>query len=166
MIKLGRKKNPMHLTHILGICHAADVATTMGKGVKLLPWRGPQKRSSHLWITYCKSGNIHGTLIFVNFAQNSASANSKSRDVCTFWTRRSCVLTMCVDAKLQMGNILENVWGLLCFFAAQLLVNVSLYDVRYLCNTNMSSEYLLSANLTTREYVFVAAKREKLFLRN
>ena len=31
-----------------------------------------------------------------------------------------------------MGNILENVWGLLCFCAAQLLVNASLYDVKYL----------------------------------
>ena len=29
---------------------------------------------------YCKSGNIRGTLIFVNFTQNSASANSKTRE--------------------------------------------------------------------------------------
>ena len=36
-----------------------------------------------------------------------------------------------------------------------LLVNVSLYDVKYLCNTKISSEYLLSENLTTREYDFV-----------
>ena len=27
----------------------------------------------------CKRGNIRGTLIFANFAQNSASANSKTR---------------------------------------------------------------------------------------
>ena len=32
---------------------------------------------------------------------------------------------------MQMGNILENVWGLFCFYAAQLLVNVSLYDVNF-----------------------------------
>ena len=32
---------------------------------------------------------------------------------------------------MQMGNILENVWGLLCFYAAQLLVNVSWYDVNF-----------------------------------
>ena len=32
---------------------------------------------------------------------------------------------------MEMGNILENVWGLLCFCAAQLLVNVSLYDVNF-----------------------------------
>ena len=29
---------------------------------------------------YCKRGNIHGTLIFANFAQNSASANSETRE--------------------------------------------------------------------------------------
>ena len=29
---------------------------------------------------YCKRGNICGTLIFTNFAQNSASANSKTRE--------------------------------------------------------------------------------------
>ena len=32
---------------------------------------------------------------------------------------------------MQMGNILENVWGLLCFCAAQLLVSASLYDVNF-----------------------------------
>ena len=41
------------------------------------------------------------------------------------------------------------------FCATQLLVDVSLYDVKYmyLCNTKMSSEHLLSANLTTRKNV-------------
>ena len=38
---------------------------------------------------YCKRGNIRGTLIFADFAVF----------VRTFWTRRSCVLTMCVDAN-------------------------------------------------------------------
>ena len=125
--------------------------------------------SRYIWrIQYCKIGNIRGTLIFVNFAQNSASANSKTREnICdslyahiwhvgvVYWP---CVL-------MQMGNILKNVWGLLCFCAVQLLVNVSLYDVKYLCNTKISSEYLLSANLTTRE-CFCAAKREKLIPQN
>ena len=72
---------------------------------------------------YCKSGNIRGTLIFAYFAQNSARANSKTREnICdilyahfkhvgiVYW---ACVLT-------QMGNILESVWDLLCFCAAQL----------------------------------------------
>ena len=30
---------------------------------------------------YCKSGNIRGTLIFAIFAQNSASANSNTREI-------------------------------------------------------------------------------------
>ena len=108
---------------------------------------------------YCKSGNICGTLIFANFAQNSTSANSKTREnICDIlhahFGHVGVVYWPCV--LVQMGNILENVWGLLCLCAAQLLVNVSLYDVKYLCNTKISSEYLLSANLTTtREYVFV-----------
>ena len=58
-------------------------------------------------------------------------------------------------------NIMENVRGLLCFCAAQLLVNVS-YDVKYLCNTTISSEHLLSANSTTREYVFVLPNAKNL----
>ena len=65
-----------------------------------------QENEKWIWkIGYCKSGNIRGTLTFANFAQNSASVNSKTREkylryfVCTFWTRRSCVSTMCVDAN-------------------------------------------------------------------
>ena len=70
---------------------------------------------------YCKSGNIRSALIFTNFAQNSASANSKPHEnICDilyahfvhigveYWP---CVL-------MQIGNILKNVWGLLCFCAA------------------------------------------------
>ena len=55
---------------------------------------------------YCKRGNICGTLIFANFEQNSASANSKTRENISDilyahlgHTCRSCVLTMCVDAN-------------------------------------------------------------------
>ena len=108
---------------------------------------------------YCKSGNICGALIFANFAQNSASMNSKTHQKCdilyahfghvvvVYWP---CVL-------MQMGNnILENVWGLLCFCAAQLLGTVSYCMMSSICAIQkMSSEHLLSANLTTREYVFV-----------
>ena len=109
----------------------------------------PTSRMYQNLTKYCKSGNICGALIFANFAQNSASTNSKTREnicdilyahfghvVVVYWP---CVL-------MQMGNILENVWGLLCFCAAQLLVNVSLYDVKYFCNTKIPSEYLLSTN--------------------
>ena len=32
---------------------------------------------------------------------------------------------------MQMGNILENVWCLLCICAAQLIVNLSLNDVNF-----------------------------------
>ena len=67
-------------------------------------------------------------LISVNFAQNSASVNSKTRKnicdiVCAHLGHVGVVYWPCV--LMQMGNILENVWGLLCFYAAQLLVNVS-----------------------------------------
>ena len=83
---------------------------------------------------YCKRGNIRGTLIFVNFAQISASANSKTlENICdTLYAHLGhvgVVYWLCV--LMQMGNILENVWGLLCFYAAQLLVNVSWYDVNF-----------------------------------
>ena len=80
---------------------------------------------------YCKSVNIRG--VYVTNDANDANG---------------------------YANILENVWGLLCFCAAQLLVNVSLYDVKYLCNTKISSEHLLNVNLTTREYVFVLPTRK------
>ena len=80
---------------------------------------------------YCKRGNIRGALIFVNFAQNSASANSKThKNICNIlyahFGQVGVVYWPCV--LMQMGNILENVWGLLCFCAAQLLV---MYDVSF-----------------------------------
>ena len=105
-------------------------------------------------LSYCKSGNIRGTLIFVNFAQNSASAILKNPQI--YWQYFVCTWVL-----MQMVNILENVWGLLCFCAAQLLVNVS-YDVKYLCNKKISSEHLLSANSTTRKYVFVLPNAKNL----
>ena len=61
---------------------------------------------------------------------------------------------------MQMGNILENVRGLLCFHAAQLHVNVLTF-----CSTKMTSEHLLSATLTTPE-CFCAAKRKQLIPRH
>ena len=81
---------------------------------------------------YCKSGNIRGTLIFAYFAQIQEAriqkpANSKTREnICNILyahfgpARRSCVLTICVDANWLY--ILKSVWDLLCFCAAQLHV--------------------------------------------
>ena len=62
---------------------------------------------------------------------------------------------------MQMGNILENVWGLLCFYAAQLLVNVSWYDVNFVQYKN---EKWASAKreFNNPRLRFCAAKREKL----
>ena len=67
---------------------------------------------------------------------------------------------------MQMGNILENVWGLLCFYAAELLViYVSWYDANFVQYKN----YKWAS--ATREFnnpriCFCAAKREKLILQN
>ena len=55
-------------------------------------------------------------------------------------------------------SILEDVWGLLCFCAAQLLVNVSLYDVNVVQYKNDKWASAIKHKfkyLTTREYVFV-----------
>ena len=113
---------------------------------------------------YCKSWNIRGTLIFANFAQNSASANSKTRkNICNIlyahFGHVGVVYWPCV--LMQMGNILENVWGLFCFCAAQLLVMYRCM-MSSICATQISSEYLLSVNLTTREYVFVLTNVKNL----
>ena len=59
------------------------------------------------WMTYCKSGNIRGTLIFADFAQNSASANSKTRkNICDILYEQfghvGVVYWPCV--LMQMGN--------------------------------------------------------------
>ena len=43
-------------------------------------WVNDYTSCLNLPLQYCKSGNIRGTLIFANFAQNSASANSKTRE--------------------------------------------------------------------------------------
>ena len=82
------------------------------------------------YFKYCKSGIKHSQRInFREFHTKFSKHEFKNLQkylqysVCTFWTciRRSCVMTMHV--LMQMGNILENVWGPLCFCAAQLLVN-------------------------------------------
>ena len=39
-----------------------------------------QQQVCSIYIYFCKSGNICGALIFTNFAQNSRSANSKTRE--------------------------------------------------------------------------------------
>ena len=82
-----------------------------------------QTSFNRIVINYCKSGNIRGTLIFANFAQNSASAISKTREnICNIlyahFGHLGAVYWPCV--LMQMGNILESVWDLLCFCAAQL----------------------------------------------
>ena len=63
--------------------------------------------------------------------------------VCTFWTRRSCVLTMCVEANWVIY------WSMLMLT---------------LCSKKMTSQHLLGENFTTREYVFVPSKREQFSL--
>ena len=71
----------------------------------------------------CKSGNSRGTLIFCGFRANSASTNSKTRkNICdilyAYFGHVGVVYWPCV--LMHMGNILESVWDLLCFCAAQL----------------------------------------------
>ena len=57
---------------------------------------------SSIIISYCKRGNIRGTLIFISrFFSKREFKNPRKYlryFVCTFWTCRSCVLIMCVDA--------------------------------------------------------------------
>ena len=115
-----------------------------------------EKETYLVW--YCKSGNICGTLIFAKFAQSSASANSKTREnICDIlyahFGHVGVVYWPCV--LMQMGNILESVWDLLCFCAAHTCKCIIHWMMLTLFSTKMTSEHLLSANLTTCEYVFV-----------
>ena len=67
-------------------------------------------------VHYCKSGNIGGAFIFANFEQNSASANLKTRkNICDIvYAHFEHVGVVNWPAVLmQIGNILEHVWGLL-----------------------------------------------------
>ena len=66
---------------------------------------------------------------------------------------------------MQMGNILENVWGLLCFYAAQLLVNVSWYDVNFVQYKN-DKWASAKREFNNPRICFCAAKREKLIPQN
>ena len=66
---------------------------------------------------------------------------------------------------MQMGNILENVWGLLCFYAAQLLVNVSWYDVNFVQYKN-DKWASAKREFNNPRICFCAAKHEKLIPRN
>ena len=64
-----------------------------------------------------------------------------------------------------MGYMLKSVWDLLCFCATQLHTCTCTckciihWMMLTLCSTKMTSEHLLSANLTTREYVFGLPKK-------
>ena len=76
--------------------------------------------------------------------------------VCTFWTRRSCVLTICVDANgLYTQVCLRPALFLCCpvtyMYTCKCIIH---WMMLTLCSTKITSEHLLSANLTTREYVF------------
>ena len=137
------------------------------------------EKNKRLCCKYCKRGNIRGTLIFANFTQNSASANSKTHEnICNILYAHlghvGLVYWPCV--LMQMGNtsILENVWGLLCFYAAQLLVNVSWvwsgrsppwYDVNFVQYTN-DKWASAKREFNNLRICFCAAKREKLITRN
>ena len=117
---------------------------------------------------YCKRGNIRGTLSFADFAQNSASANSKTREnICNILYAHlrhvGVVYWPCV--LMQMGNILENVWGLLCFYAAQLLANVSWYDVNFVQYKN-DKWASVKREFNNPQICFCAAKRENLIPQN
>ena len=67
---------------------------------------------------------------------------------------------------MQMGNILENVWGPLCFYAAQLLVNVSLYDVFFVQTYKSDKWESAHREFNNLRVCFCAAKREKLIPQN
>ena len=67
---------------------------------------------------------------------------------------------------MQMGDILENVWGLLCFCAAQLLVNVSLYDVKYFVEYKHVKWASAQREFNNPQICFCATKHEKLILQN
>ena len=57
--------------------------------------------------TYCKRGKIRGALSFANFAENSSSANSKTREnICDILYAH---LGHVGVVLMQMGNILDNV---------------------------------------------------------
>ena len=66
---------------------------------------------------------------------------------------------------MQVHNILENVWGLLCFYAAQLLVNVLWYDVNFV---QYKSDKWASAKreFNNPRICFCTTKREKLIPRD
>ena len=111
-------------------------------------------------LIYCKRGNIPGTLIFADFAVFQQARIQKPREnICdilyahfghvgvAYWP---CVL-------MQMGNILKSVWDLLVFVLPSYIHTCNCiihWMILTLCSTKITSEHLLSANLTTREYVF------------
>ena len=105
---------------------------------------------------YCKLGNIRGN-IFANFGQQ-ARIQKPAENICDIlYAHLGHVGVVCWPCVLmQMGNILENVWGLLCpFYAAQLLVNVSWYDVNFVQYKNDKWASAKREFNNPAEYVFV-----------
>ena len=120
---------------------------------------------------YCKSGNICGALIFANFAQNSAGANSKPcKNICNILYAhfQHVVCTMCVDAKIASGWYTGASVRPALFLCCPVTCKCIMYHWMMLtwCSTKMASEHLLSVNLTTCEYVFVLPNANKLIPRN
>ena len=106
---------------------------------------------------YCKRGNICGTLIFAVFQQ--ARIKKPRENICDIlyahFGHVGVVYWPCV--LMQMGNILKSVWDLLVFVLPSYIHTCNCiihWMILTLCSTKMTSEHLLSANLTTREYVF------------
>ena len=119
------------------------------------------KSSNLFFCCYCKSGNIRCALILREFSAKLSKHGFKNPRkylqyfVYTFWIQDLCIDHVC---WCKWVNILEHVWGLLYFCAAQqgLYIYVSLNDVNFdMCSTKMTSEHRLSTNLTTCKYVFV-----------
>ena len=76
---------------------------------------------------------------------------------------------LCTRVLMQMGDILENVWGLLCFSATQLLVN--LYCTMYVWCQVFGQYKNIKWASAQREFnnlriCFCAAKHEKSIPRN
>ena len=97
----------IHQNYLVALREQDDSALTTKRVKRPMAFKG-----------YCKRGNIRGALIFANFAQNSASANSKAHEnICNIlyahFGHVGVVYWPCV--LMQMGNILENVWGLFVF---------------------------------------------------
>ena len=125
------------------------------------------KSTFKFWNTV-ESGTYSRYINFRVFRANSASANSKTREnICRYfvcyinWTRRSCVWTICVDANgLYTKVCLRPALFLFCP-VVYIHVNVFIELMLTLCSTKMTSEHLLSANLTNPRIYFLGCQTRK-----